>query len=323
MSLETQNFAAYQDYDISVTLDLPRSPTNLARGNFMLALHLLDDTKSPAPPITDDESQSPAIPTPSILRSRTVLHTATRPAILPYTDPLVSLASRVLFLAYHIFWPATETERLIVPMVERLEFRPGSMAPTQLVLDVQAGQMLQVYRAAVTITAQLSGLRWFMYKWTVTSFIVFTAMFWVVEVATMGTVFLVLQYVVLGGSKETTLVKKEEGVGKREPVVKREDEDDVAMTFPTSTHQPPLRYEPQSPTNGFGTVQQVEVPPQVLGGEADDEYEDAGALDAGEEEEEDFAGRDSGIGTSFSEGGGTGLLRRRTSRGRVGGGGGQ
>lgn len=299
----------------------------------MLALHLLDDTKSPEPPTDDYEKQPPltaAVPKPSLLRTRTVLHTATRPAIMPYRDPLVSLASRVLFLAYHIVRPASETERLTVPMVERLEFQPGRMAPTRLVLDVQAGQTLQVYRAAVTITAQLSGLRWFMHSWTITAFVLFTAAFWAVEVVALGMGYLVLR-VVFGTSEKkmvagTKNIKKEELAGKREPMIKREEAlEDVPMTFPTSTHQRPLRYEPESPTNGVGRVlQQVDVPPpQTVGGEADDEYEDAGALDAGEEEEEDLAARDSGIGTSYSEGGAAGLLRRRTSRGRVGSGGGQ
>lgn len=310
-----------------MTLNLPRSPANLGRGNFMLALHLLDN-KQPAGPnkITPSGITTNIIPGPSsLLEGRNILYTSTRPAIVPYTDPLVSLASRLLFLAYHVFAPASETTTLVVPMVERLEFRPGSMSPTQLVLDVQAGQTLQVYSVFVTITAQLGGLRWYMHKWWMTSFMVFTAAFWCCEVLSCGLGFLVLKFW-LGGSraaKKSTEMKTEGNP--QHPAIKQEGGgdgkhlEDVPMTFPTSSGQPPLRYDPPEVghTNGVERdTPQADMPP-APGGEADDEYEDAGAQEYEGLGEGDEA-RDSGIGTSFSEMD-TVNLRRRTSRGRVGG----
>lgn len=325
VSLEDKNFGSYQEYDISVTLNLPRSPANLDRGNFMLALHLLDNQPL-EPNIILTSSITPKIrPGPlSLLEDRNILHTSTRPAIVPYTDPLVSLASRLLFLVYHMFVPASETITLVVPMIERLEFRPGSMSPTKLVLDVQAGQTLQVYSVAVTITAQLGGLRWYMHKWWVTSFMVFTAAFWCCEVLFCGLGFLVLKSW-LGGSKsaqKTLAIKTEDNP--QHPAIKQEGGgdgqhlDDVPMTFPTSSGQPPLRYEPLEAghTNGVErNTPQADMPP-APGGEADDEYEDAGAQEYEGLGEGDEA-RDSGIGTSFSERD-TVSLRRRTSRGRMG-----
>lgn len=307
MSLADVNLKDYQDYDISVTLKLPRSPANLERGNFMVALHFLDN-KSPF--LMAAATNPLPVPGPqSVLEGRNILHTSTRPAILPYTDPLVSLASRLLFLAYHVFFPTSETTTLVVPLVEKLEFRPYSMNPTSLVLDVQAGQTLQVYSVLVTITAQLQGLRWFMHTYWITSFVLFTTLFWLCELFFAGMAALFLGLVLGGGGgddgKAVSQVKKEE------PTIKQEREgktlEDVPMTFPTSSRQPPLRYDPE-PSISEATPQ-ADFPPAAAGGEADDEDD---------EDEEGYETRfhDSGIGTSYSERDTPGSVRRRTSRGR-------
>ena len=329
-SLSGANFKDYQDYDISVTLKLPNSPTNLARGNFMLALYLLDDAQAPASKIMSNLMGASPMPTSvpapkSVLNERNVIFTSTRPAIIPYTDPLVSLAKRVLLLAYHVFVPASETTKLVVPMVERLEFRPGVMMPSSLVLDVQAGQSLQVYDVLVTITAQLGGLRWVMHTWWITSFVLFTALFWLSEVfflATTAVAAKVLWSVVFGGGRDKGaappgLIKQEEGQNLR---IKQEGRgkalEDVPMTFPTSSQQPPLRYEPEP--GHASAVDEGSLPQQPqadVGGEADVEDEAIGD----DYREEDPHGRDSGIGTSFSERDGPGSVRRRTSQRRLSG----
>ncbi|KAF3761895.1 hypothetical protein M406DRAFT_295601 [Cryphonectria parasitica EP155] len=312
ITLADKKFGDYQDYDISVTLNLPNSPANLERGNFMLALHLLDNQ-----PGDSSRVILPMTNPVRVLEGRNILYTSTRPAIVPYTDPLVSLASRLLFLAYHVFVPASETTRLVVPMVERLEFRPGTMMPTTLVLDVQAGQTLQVYSASVTITAQLHGLRWFMHTWWITSFLLFTALFWLWEVFSLGITILILR-LIFNGHREDRKVKQEQ-TSQPPQKIKREGDssgktlDDVPMTFPTSSQQPPLRYDPEpAHTNDVtASTPQADMPP-AAGVEADDEYEDAG-VDAGVDEYGEDEGRDSGIGTSFSERDGPGTLRRRAS----------
>lgn len=315
-----------------MTLNLPNSPTNLAHGNFMLALYLLDEAEAPPTKIAMAMigSHLPLMLAPapqSILADKNIIFMSTRPAIIPYTDPLVSLAKRLLLLVYHVFVPASETTRLVVPMVERLEFRPGKMMPTTLVLDVQAGQSLQVYDVLVTFTAQLGGLRWFMHTWWITSFVLFTSLFWLSEVfflAATAVATKVLWGVVFGGGSRGAappgLIKEEEG---RNPRIKQEGGhgqgktlDDVPMTFPTSSQQPPLRYEPEP--GHASAVDEGPAPQQPqadVGGEADVEDEAFGD----EYREEDPQGRDSGIGTSFSERDGGGSVRRRTSLRRLAG----
>jgi seipin len=338
VSLSGANFKDYQDYDISVTLKLPNSPTNLARGNFMLALYLLDSphaqaSKTAVSAATAATPMPTTVPAPqSVLTAKNILFTSTRPAIMPYTDPLVSLAKRLLLLAYHIFVPCSETTRLVVPMAERLEFVPGKMMPTSLVLDVQAGQALQVYDVLVTITAQLGGLRWFMHTWWVTSFVLFTSLFWLSEVFFLALTALagkVLWGVVFGGGKGAGPhpgTTKQEEAG-RDPRIKQEGGhgygksiEDVPMTFPTSSQQPPLRYDPEPGDVGGGAATPQQQAQGDVGGEADVEDEAFGDDYLYREEDEDVHGRDSGIGTSFSErdGPGGGSVRRRTSMKRTG-----
>ncbi|KAK4130973.1 hypothetical protein BT67DRAFT_171410 [Trichocladium antarcticum] len=199
-----------QHYDITVALTLPRSPANLDRGNFMIALHLLHPATTLPPqdqlpyitptrdpvsdPVSDPNNLAPS-PDPAIqptrfdlasyLATQAILHTSTRPALIPYTDPLASRAKRLLLLAYHILLPrAAGAVRLAVPMAEQLAFEQPPQ-PGSLLLEVQAGQDIQVYEASVTFTARLRGLRWFMYRWWGTAFVLFTGVFWAVEVVFM------------------------------------------------------------------------------------------------------------------------------------------
>ncbi|KAL2162166.1 hypothetical protein VTH06DRAFT_7079 [Thermothelomyces fergusii] len=224
-----EGIASRQPYDITVSLSLPRSPANLDRGNFMIALHLLSPVPAagsarpqtgrgltlpylpPANPGPDASSSSSSASTssrhsldallqptrldlPSFLASHTIVHTTTRPALIPYVDPLASQATRVLLLFYHMLAPrAAATVRLDVPMAEGLSFSSSSSSsspssfsypqrrpplPESLLLEVQAGQGIQVYDARVTLVARLRGLRAFMYRWKVTAFVAVTGAFW-------------------------------------------------------------------------------------------------------------------------------------------------
>lgn len=101
----------------------------------------------------------------------------------------------------------------------------------------------------------------------------------------------------------STAVKQEEETD--EP-----DLSDTPRTFPTYGRQPPLRYVPKVKDEDSEDYVLDETSIQPLAAEADDESEDFGGK----------SGRtDSGIGTSFSEGGRRGLSRRRSRGGRLSG----
>src|SRR4051812_18121161 len=110
-------FKNRQTYDIAVALTLPRSPRNLARGgNFMVAFELLGEPSAlssfasaaaaaeQTQPPESALKMSPDLHRTALVADRPVLHFSARPALMPYADPVASLAWRVLFLPYHVLF---------------------------------------------------------------------------------------------------------------------------------------------------------------------------------------------------------------------------
>ncbi|CCC09841.1 hypothetical protein SMACR_03397 [Sordaria macrospora] len=387
--LTSYNLKPSQPYDISVTLNLPRSPTNIYRenGNFMVALHLLNGSpeiqrviQPPVPPLNIDNPLTGkpggpdiltssfvtpiplAVPDPiSHLTHNKILFSSTRTAVIPYIDPLVAQAKRVMFLGYHVLFPEhAEQVSLQVPLAEKVQFprRGGKNAaglglvgdgtPTSLLVEVQAGQKLQVYEASVTITAKLNGLRWFMYHHRVVSFLVGTGLFWAAEVVLMvvgwGVGGYLLSRVLEGSSsakdgdydaagdkKGTTKGKRKvariqegsTGTGDGYDPEHETDEEstmsDTERTFPSRSGAPPLKYEP-------GTIKSEEEKEKIKeeeDEEDDDLYDLPVHLPSVKEAGHEF--RDSGIGTSgYSDmsstttavGSGSGSTTARNRRGK-------
>ncbi|KAI0104414.1 putative adipose-regulatory protein-domain-containing protein [Daldinia grandis] len=183
----SSNLMLEQAYDISVELTLPRSPTNLDKGNFMVTLFGMK-TQPGNPAFAYYFSGEDPF---SHVKEDTVVFTSRRPALIPYTDPLVKTVSRVLFLPYHILYPsASEMTTLRVPMGELVEF--NEILPMSILVEVQAGQTLQVYSATITLVARLTGIRWAMYNHRIMSFIVCTTVFWIAEMLSTGLAWLIL-----------------------------------------------------------------------------------------------------------------------------------
>ncbi|TPX18864.1 uncharacterized protein E0L32_011479 [Thyridium curvatum] len=301
--LRSRNLKELQNYDITVHLSLPRSPVNMERGNFMVELYLMGSgyVAFPAlvPPTTEE-----------FMETRPVLSASFRPAVLPYTDPTTFKASRLLFMAYHLLYPArSETLTLKVPMMERVAFASAAAVPASLYVEVKAGQTLQTYGAEVTFVARLSGLRWFMYHYWVSSAALFTTLFWLFEV-----LFMVLAYA--GATALIAYISAEAGG----PVVKREP-------------------RPQQPVGGGGGSQRTaQIKQETDGGsssrtlmgypsysgkelessrEATQQEEETAGEEAGDEanefDEEDVAspGRSGPGSTGYSSAGAEGLARRR------------
>jgi seipin len=134
-----------QAYDVTVHLDLPRSPPNLATGNFMLDLSLV--SSAPATLLWTPTDQD-------------VLAHSRRPAILTYESPLVNTIKTTggalwLFLGWK-----KEAESIDVPMLESVEFTRGwRTIPKFLRLEIQADEKMMVYKARVSFKARFSGLR--------------------------------------------------------------------------------------------------------------------------------------------------------------------
>jgi hypothetical protein len=346
-----RNMKEYQAYDISLTLELPASPSNLDRGNFMVGIWLLDKDGTGIGTGTRDEKVAEKVadvmgvdeyehalwtiptilpePNPAeVLASRAVLHAASRPALAPYTDPLVSLANRLLFLPGSVIFPRPSTVSLTIPLIERLSFpntRPISIpghempprsgpkpVPSSLFLEIQAGQSLRVSSAQVTITAQLSGIRWLMYHHRLASFFLGSSAFWGCEVVFMTVAYTLLSVFVFSGPSSPTSTQDKLSWSEQKRVKQEEEMSDTERTFPTTRNQPPLKYESSSGVgvkserrNGEGVA--LSELPLAPGMVADDEDED---------DEETAGWRDSGIGTSYSDAGtaGSGVRKRGVGR---------
>lgn len=305
----SSQLATEQAYDVTVELTLPRSPTNVERGNFMVALYALkSQPENPAfafgVPSLSALSDPYAHVTPN-----SVVFSSRRPALLPYRDPLVSRASRLLFLPYHILFPAAEaTTTLSIPMGELVEFVGGSgsgrqQLPLSVLVDVQAGQALQVYSASVTLVARLSGLRWAMYNHRVISFTVGTTAFWIAEMLSMGAAWLLIAQCFSGGHREefdgnragrlrgmAPSSRGELPGGDLSGVKQDEEEDDDVKIKEESTEQETLVGD---------------LPRHGGGGDADDE------------EDGDDIWKESRSGTSGFHDGKGGSIRRRSSRGSI------
>ncbi|KAK0707495.1 putative adipose-regulatory protein-domain-containing protein [Lasiosphaeris hirsuta] len=314
-SLAGKSLKNSQPYDISLSLTLPRSPANLERGNFMVALHLLDGPLAPGgkPALPYDGGSGDRLRTSyssdaksalvqpdlrSYIADKRVLYSATRPALVPYTSPLVALVSRWILMPYYLLFPHAEMTTVVVTMAERVVFGRGATLPRSMLVEVQAGQGLQVYEAKVTLTAQLEGLRWFMHHYRVLSFAIFSGIFWAIIMVVTLAVFTMPLYMIFnkvvgtGGDRGSDVGRDDDdGV-----VVKTKEREmsDTERTFPSSSKQPALKYE--TPAKEDRRLLLSVLPAVNVGAEADDE--DDGELDSNRPGAE-F--RDSGIGTSYSD----------------------
>ncbi|KAL4779174.1 putative adipose-regulatory protein-domain-containing protein [Aspergillus varians] len=218
-----------QPYDVHVELELPRTPSNLATGNFMLDLMLLSPSSTSA-------RTGKNITAPPIFRSR-------RPAILTYTSSLIDISSKVSFMPLYVMGWKREAERLVVRMMEGVEFSHGAHnIPETLRLELNSQQQMQVYSAKVTFRTRLTGLRWIMYQWRIPSFFVFSFMFWSVAMFSFCLCWIILAFLFSSSVKEEEeeeeegdKIKTEDDSSESEPTIKREASEGLTLLEETES----------------------------------------------------------------------------------------
>ncbi|RAL15561.1 seipin [Aspergillus homomorphus CBS 101889] len=205
-----------QKYDVQVELELPRTPSNVAAGNFMLDLSLYSS------PSTSAET--------GLNTSTSLLSQSRRPAILTYASPLVDTASKLVLMPFYVSGWNREAEKLQVNMFEKVQFPRGRRnVPSSLRLEIHSAEKMQVYRARVMFKATFTGLRWTMYNWRLTSFVIFGFMFWSVSMVTGGMVWAALAILFhRSNGEEKDIVKTEND---SETIVKSEDTDELSSPF--------------------------------------------------------------------------------------------
>ncbi|KAL9028061.1 MAG: hypothetical protein Q9196_003508 [Gyalolechia fulgens] len=298
------SLAALQPYDVSLLMHLPRTPNNLAAGNFMLDLSLFSSPGSPAIPRFSIPTSTGGIPEVS---TKTKLAHSRRPAILTYASLITDTAGTLSGLPWYLLGWKTESEVLEVNMFEGVEFPRGSAnIPQELKLTVEADEKMQFYEVGVRIVARFGGLRWIMYHHRVLSYIIFTSMFWSSSMISSLIAWLVLASYL---PSDVTKVKKEERTAsaiKTEPSEPEAYEpslteglSDTSRTFPSLGRHMPLHFPGRTEGNDRHTEELVKQEDDVIQStgvqpllaEADDEDEGA----------ETTGFRDSGIGTSPEE----------------------
>ena len=141
-----------QAYDIKLNLHLPRTPSNLNAGNFMLDLALLSPPSSTF--LTTNTSTD-------------ILARSQRPAILTYASPIVDTVNKVFQLPWYLLGWRKEAEVLEVSMMEAVEFAKGwRNVPGSLRLEIRSQEQMQIYNATVKFVARFSGLRFVSLLWS-------------------------------------------------------------------------------------------------------------------------------------------------------------
>ncbi|KAI7356342.1 hypothetical protein KC320_g2292 [Hortaea werneckii] len=339
-----------QAYDVAIELSLPRTPDNIAAGNFMLQVDMLaaaggkSTWGTPTPEgITSDENtyaptnpsaSAPARPAPKPLA------TSRRPAILPYRSWPVETLYKLTELHWYLLNFRSESEVLHVPMFEAISFAATSRRraagkestlPDTLRVEVQSSHRLQIYSARAVFRARFTGIRWFMFSHRILAAGVFIVGFWVTEMVFSGVVWAAVAVSVYprlssgrgkgGRDVGTKRVDGLQGLGKGDEEEGEEDGkvsarllSDTERTFPTLGGKKPLRYSsPRIKREEQDGETEVLLPADGTAAPllADDE----------EEEEDDGVDResfvDSGIGTSLESAAGARRESIRRRRGRA------
>ena len=160
-----------QAYDVSLSLHLPRTPGNLATGNFMIDLALLAPETRPGATTdyiydtlttakNDDDDPSNLGVATAAAAAPTVLAKSRRPAIMTYASPVVGTAHQLGLLPWYVLGWRRESETLDVKMLEGVVFARGAKAvPDRVRVVIEADDKMQFYEVAVRIRARFGGLR--------------------------------------------------------------------------------------------------------------------------------------------------------------------
>jgi seipin len=334
-TLESSALSSQQPYDISLELHLPRTPNNLAAGNFMLDLSLLSRPSS--------TTSAPALSLVLPNSSSTLAHSR-RPAILPYKSPLLSITHNIVALPWHTLGlKDLDADILSVPMFELASFPRGWR------------NVPGVYSAKVIFRARFEGLRYILYNYRILSFLVFTSCFYVVSLTSTSIAWLVISSFFSSDStqrkeepEEQKKIKQQDdeapvsnGNIKKDPQSDDSSDEtglsvsnisDSATTFPTLGRQMPLRFPVHRPTESAASggsmnssrtnIKREPEDERVMEATAIEPLVAAGPSEAADDEDEEEArgrdrvDRDSGIGTSMESEGARdsalGLQRRRS-----------
>ncbi len=118
-----------------------------------------------------------------------VVANATRPAILTYWSTPVDISRKLLRLPAYVLGWKKEAESVHIQLFQRLRFGSGIISryvqdvpqPNAVRLKLRSKVGLELYGSRVIFNARLRGLRYFMHNHRITSFLLFTTLFFIIE----------------------------------------------------------------------------------------------------------------------------------------------
>ncbi|RMZ92114.1 hypothetical protein DV736_g675, partial [Chaetothyriales sp. CBS 134916] len=335
-AFEPGTLISQQPYDVEILLHMPRTPTNLAAGNFMIDVQLL----GPYNPLAQSERALTSllgnISLPSISGLTTLSHSR-RPAILPYESPTLHLARLALNLPLHVLrLQDLDTNTLRIPIFEYVSFARGSSSvPTHARVELQANGPvatglgtgiasppipLQVYFSKIEFSARFEGLRYFVYRYRILSFVLFTALFNVVSILTLVVAWAAFSFSFAKPRNSGVSVKRERSSTQPESDVsiKQESEDGHSGQGHGGRNPLTIHVAGRDASSSLSQTQQQYI---RTGETADDEEGTDEDVNIDGNDDDSAVGRttgsvggDSGIGTSMESGHEHPLVQRRSGR---------
>ena len=297
VDIPSGTLVSQQPYEVTVDLSLPRTPTNLDAGVFMVDARVLGPFNPIARP---PETLQELLGNMTSLGSNgyTVLRHSRRPTMLKFRSWLLSLARETMLAPLQLIglrdldtevvklrlWEAATFDRTSVdmPKAVRVEIATGGANTGSTGLVPFAGSALapvqrqiQVYSASITFAARFQGLRYVIYNYRILSFVTFSTAFYIVSIISMG-----LVWAWIGPSILDSVASEDGAVVKREPhdasgiKIKTEDDEGSTSVGRKGDHKPgEISDKPGPSTRGRLTQRSAE---QISSGQEDQQQQEAG-----------------------------------------------
>ncbi|KAK9368851.1 putative adipose-regulatory protein-domain-containing protein [Lipomyces kononenkoae] len=189
----------HQAYSVVIHVTVPRTPHNTKLGNFMLSVSLYEadplaaisrSTDIPVDRLSTTISRhnlallsSTSEKVAGVLHDITLLE-ARRPGILQYKSDLLDALETLLFFPAYVSGWMQQSDSLEVNMINDWTLSNRSKIPR--FAAVQLDRDVQIYDASVVFEVEWTGVRWFMRKWYISSFVVGVVVFWSTELIAAG-----------------------------------------------------------------------------------------------------------------------------------------
>jgi hypothetical protein len=152
-------------YDVFLDLSVPDSPANREVGMMTVHMQLLADTSAHSGTVKEFEENQE-----TVTQEVTVLATSTRPLLITYKSTFIRWIYQLIMAPWLILGVVEETHQLSLRLFDDYYNNPADvLSRVQVSLHANTIANLQLYDAAVRFQVNLTGVRYYMYYWFLTS----------------------------------------------------------------------------------------------------------------------------------------------------------